>query len=118
MGDEFYEAFTTMWGNFITEGDPSISNALANGNESVSVNAASDWPVFTTEGPEAYRMLNLNETGGMPYSARVVSSAANATQYEGPGLMNDIQETNAYTWEGGRGARCDFWKRIGSRVPE
>ncbi|RMY64749.1 hypothetical protein D0863_09589 [Hortaea werneckii] len=118
VGDEFYEAFTTMWANFITEGDPSISNALANGNDSVSVNAASDWPVFTTEGPGAYRMLNLNETGGMPYSARVVSSAANATQYEGPGLMNDIRETNAYTWEGGRGARCDFWKRIGSRVPE
>ncbi|KAI6813617.1 carboxylesterase type B [Hortaea werneckii] len=90
VGDDFYQAFTTLWANFMTEGDPSISNALANGNGSVSVNAASEWPVYTTEGPGAYRMLNLNETGGMPYSAQVVSSAANATQYEGPGLMNDI----------------------------
>ncbi|KAI7285568.1 carboxylesterase type B [Hortaea werneckii] len=121
VGDEFYEAFTTMWANFITEGGPSISNALANGENGSSVesvNAASDWPRYTTEGPEAYRMLNLNETGGMPYSTQVVSSAANVTQYEGPGLINDIHATNAYTWEGGRGARCDFWKRIGSRVPE
>ncbi|KAI7564270.1 carboxylesterase type B [Hortaea werneckii] len=120
VGDAFYEALTTMWGNFITEGDPSISNALANGGNGsgVSVNAASDWPVYTNEGPGAYRMLNLNETGGMPYSAQVVSSAANVTQYEGTGLMNDIHATNAYAWEGGRGARCDFWKRIGSRVPE
>jgi len=119
VSPEFYDAFTTMWGNFITDKDPSISNELANGNGSAAVNAASGWPVFTTRGYGAYRMLNLNETGGQEYSAHVVAyPAPNATQYEGPGLENDFRVVDAYGWEGGRGARCDFWRQVGARVPE
>ncbi|KAK5124994.1 hypothetical protein LTR85_001184 [Meristemomyces frigidus] len=73
VSPQFYEAFTAMWGNFITSNDPSIPNELANGNSSMAANAASDWPLFATEGSNAYSMLNLNETGGVPYSAHVVA---------------------------------------------
>jgi len=119
VSPQFYEAFTTMWGDFITSGNPLISNALANGNSSVATNAASEWPLFTTEGQNAYRMLSLNETEGVEYSAHVVAyPVVNATQYQEPGLVNDIREVNAYAWEGGRGVRCDFWKTVGARVPE
>jgi len=119
VSPEFYQAFTTMWGSFITGDDPSIPNAMANGNGSTADNAASHWPLFSTQGRDTYRMLNLNETGGVEYSAHVVANPApNAEQYEEPGLQNDIREVDAYAWEGGRGARCDFWSQIGSRVPE
>ncbi|KAK6397873.1 hypothetical protein LTR65_005121 [Meristemomyces frigidus] len=119
VSPEFYEAFTTMWGHFITRDDPSISSALANGNGSTAVNAASDWPLFTRDGQDAYSMLNLNETGGVPYSAHVVAwPVQNSTQYKEPGLRSNISTVNAYTWEGGRGARCDFWQSVGARVPE
>ena len=35
-----------------------------------------------------------------------------------PGLSNDIGLVNAYTWEGGRGYKCDFSRSVGSIVPE
>jgi carboxylesterase type B len=73
VSPQLYEAFTTMWGNFITAGDPSITSVLANGNGSTAVNAASDWPVFETTGTEAWKMMNINETGGVEYEAHVVS---------------------------------------------
>lgn len=119
VSPDLYQAFTTMWGNFITRDDPSVPNTLANGNASVAANAASDWPLFSTRGSNAYSMLNLNETSGVPYSAHVVAwPVQNSTQYEEPGLENNITSVDAYSWEGGRGARCDFWKDVGARVPE
>lgn len=112
----FYKAFTTIWGNFIAYGNPSIANALANGNDSVQPNDASHWPLYDTEHSQ---MLNLNETGGEAYSAHVIAyPVQNATQYEGPGLKNDFRVVDAYAWEGGRGERCEFWRQIGDRVPE
>lgn len=50
VSPEFYEAFTTIWGNFITDNDPSIPNSLANGNASTASNAASHWPLFPIDG--------------------------------------------------------------------
>lgn len=32
--------------------------------------------------------------------------------------MNDFSLVNAYTWEGGRGVRCDFWRSMAGIVPE
>ncbi|KAK4551465.1 hypothetical protein LTR86_011157 [Recurvomyces mirabilis] len=119
VSPDFYQAFTTVWGNFITDDNPSIASSLANGNSNASYNAASRWPLFYTQGQGAYQMLNLNETGGIEYSAHVVAyPEPNVEQYKGPGLRNSIRQVDAYTWEGGRGARCEFWKRIGRRVPE
>lgn len=116
VSPDFYKAFTTIWGNFIARGNPSIPNALANGNKSMQSNDASHWPLYDTEHPQ---MLNLNETGGEAYSAHVIAyPVQNATQYEGPGLMNDFRVVDAYAWEGGRGERCEFWRQIGDRVPD
>ena len=101
-----------MWGNFITKDNPSISSALANGesSNSTAINAASDWPKYSDENPI---QLNLNETGGEPY----INPNIPATHYGGPTLRNDIRAVNARTWEGGRGDRCEFWRRMGAKVP-
>jgi hypothetical protein len=66
-------------------------------------------------------MINLNETGGTAVEVTVNSFEGvpvNATEHVGPGLMNDITLVNAFTWEGGRGARCDFWRAVSGLVPE
>jgi len=42
----------------------------------------------------------------------------NTTEMMGPGLRNDITLVDAYTWEGGRGVRCEFWRAMGAVVPE
>ncbi|KAL9106629.1 MAG: hypothetical protein Q9227_008349 [Pyrenula ochraceoflavens] len=113
---EFRTAFTDIWGNFITKNDPHISDSLANGNGSTAANGASSWPMY--QGGPGGMMLNLNETGGVPFSAHAVQTTPNATENMEPGLMNDISVVNAWSWEGGRGARCEFWKGRGPRVPE
>ena len=61
--------------------------------------------------------MNLNESGGVPYTTNF-RSPVNLTALEEPGLRNNITLVDAYTWEGGRGARCDFWRSIGAVVPE
>lgn len=111
--------FEAIWGNFITSSNPSINAYIANGANSSTPNAAnsaSDWPQFNTYAPY---MLNLNETGGTPYVASGLLNGvtANATQYMGPGLMNNITLANAYTWEAGRGYRCDFWRSVAYIMP-
>ena len=42
----------------------------------------------------------------------------NITEFQDPGLKNQFDVVNAYTWEGGRGIRCDFWRSVGIVVPE
>jgi len=106
-----------MWGNFITEGNPSITDAIANGISTTSAvqpkNPASSWPPFSIDAPY---QLNLNESGGVPLT--MTSLGVNVTEYEGPGLRNNFTLVDAYTWEGGRGYRCDFWRSMGLSVPE
>ena len=61
-------------------------------------------------------MLNLNQTGGVPYAGPPVNGADN-TQFRGPGLRNEFAVVDAYAWEGGRGKRCEFWSEVGRQVP-
>ncbi|TKA40499.1 hypothetical protein B0A54_08956 [Friedmanniomyces endolithicus] len=105
---DFTTAFQKIWGNFVTGSNPSISNAVANGlsRGNVSVNAASAWPPYSVYAPE---QLDLNTT--CPVQTATGSCA-------GPSAVNDFRLVNAYTWEGGRGTRCDFWKSMGDLVPE
>lgn len=66
-------------------------------------------------------MMNLNETGGEEISAVGITfdgTPLNVTQYRNPGLRNNFTLVDAFTWEGGRGARCDFWRSMGPIVPE
>jgi len=47
-----------------------------------------------------------------------VNPKVNITEFREPGLMNNFSLVNAYTWEDGRGVRCDFWRSMGVVVPE
>ena len=107
----------TIFGNFITSGNPSISAAIANGVNSTSTkNPASKWPVWNLKKPY---QINLNESGGVPFEATTLATdVGEITEFEEPGLKNNIELVNAYTWEGGRGARCEFWRSVGAIVPE
>lgn len=101
----------TMLGNFIVHDDPSIPTAIANGitTGNMTANPASNWPPYSIYNPQ---LLDLNTTcpaieyiAGLPYC-------------HGPREKNTFRLANAYTWEGGRGFRCDFWKSMGELVPE
>lgn len=117
-GPDFVLAFMKLFGQFIITGNPSIPNGIANGASyganDTAYNPASNWPTFSAVSPY---QINLNQTGGTPTSVQVLTGI-NATELVEPGLKNDITLVNAYTWEGGRGFRCDFWRSIGITVPE
>ena len=117
QGEDFARAVRTMLGNFVIRDDPSISAEVAQGGDpDANIEAAKAWPLFSTASPLE---LNLNNTGGTLYSAdSTVPGLANITQTKDPGLKNDFQAVDAFKREGGRGKRCDFWRSVGSLVPE
>ncbi|KZF20748.1 alpha/beta-hydrolase [Xylona heveae TC161] len=131
---DLMNAFMQIWGNFITHNNPSIPNAVANNATSSTAsnstssssanntfNPASQWPMYSLAQPY---MINLNvtlSTGGMAANMTSISAvpgAPNVSVLTGPNVVNDFSLVNAYTWEAGRGIRCDFWRSIGSLVPE
>lgn len=105
---------TVMAGNFVTKDNPSISNAIADGpsSNSTAPNPLSHWPLFG-DGKDLH-MINFNQTGGHV----IVAPPFNNSESVGPGLVNHFTVVDGYTWEGGRGARCDFWRQVGPIVPE
>ena len=121
IGPDFTLAFQTMWGNLITTDKSSIDSLIAigavaasNASSTISANPASSWPPFNTI--YAPNQLNLNQTGGTAFQSPQ-SPMQNVTEYGEPGLSHVIGFFNAYTWEGGRGYRCDFWRSVGNLVP-
>ncbi|KAF1956825.1 alpha/beta-hydrolase [Byssothecium circinans] len=115
QGRDFLLAFRKIWGNFIIQNNPSISDQIANGASSSHQNAtnpASAWPAWSELSPQH---INLNETGGTPYTT-VTMFGVPVTQYMEPGLENSITVADAFVWEGERGARCDFWRAMGPTV--
>lgn len=98
--------------------NPSIPSSIANGassNDTTAPNPASTWPRYSTASPY---QINLNETGGQTFSLVEIAQVGNTTDIAGLGLRNAFTLVNAYTWEGGRGTRCDFWRSMGVVVPE
>ena len=114
---DFVKAAMQIWGNFIISDNPSISSSVANGASSNSTlsNPASEWPPFKIYSPY---QINLNVTGGTPFAFNLSYLQRNLTEYREPGIVNNFTLVNAYDWEAGRGYRCDFWRSIGSLVPE
>ncbi|KAF2003016.1 alpha/beta-hydrolase [Amniculicola lignicola CBS 123094] len=98
----FSLAFRQIWGNFITQSSPRISSDAA----------VNTWPQW--ERGTGQKMLNLNETGGVPYQ-KATQFGAPVTQFQDPGLTNDFAVVNAWNWEGRRGERCEFWRTMGSK---
>ncbi|KAI9881282.1 MAG: hypothetical protein M1830_005568 [Pleopsidium flavum] len=117
FGPDYEKAFMTIWGNFIIANNPSLPLTIANGasSNSTTPNPATTWPLFTIAQPY---QINLNETGGTAFQTPGVNPKVNITEFRDPGLRNDFSLVNAYTWEGGRGLRCDFWRSMGVVVPE
>lgn len=119
----FSRAAQTIWGNFVINSDPSISQAIAtgqiNGTSSPTYGSGdgasevTNWPPFSIYNPY---MIDLNQTGGA-FTTTNFSGYSLLTQ-TGQGATNDFRLVNAYTWEGGRGTRCDFWRSMGEIVPE
>lgn len=66
----------------------------------------------------------MNQTGGQLTNSTVPGLWASYGQnlytefYTGPGLMPNFSLVDGYTWEGGRGQRCDFWRSVADIVPE
>ncbi|KAK3991556.1 lipase 4 [Cladorrhinum sp. PSN332] len=117
QGPDLVNAFRKIYGNFITNNNPSLSNQDANGLSSLTSNAsnaASDWPPWTDANPA---LLNLNQTGGVSYTA-VSLIGVPVTQSRGPELRNNFTLADAYSWEGGRGERCEFWRKLSLHVPQ
>lgn len=75
-------------------------------------NPAENWPEYSVTNPY---QINLNQTGGTP--SKMPDLGAEVTILTGPSLRNDFSQVNAYTWEGGRGRRCEFWRSISSILP-
>ena len=109
----FSEAFMTIFGNYITTGDPSISASVASGEGSPSTGSspASDWPAWTLG---SRSQLNLNETGGMVVSVKSFGGLYEDIKiFVEPGLRNSFETVDTYGLEGGRRVRCDFKKSVG-----
>ncbi|KAK5114283.1 hypothetical protein LTR62_002534 [Meristemomyces frigidus] len=108
---DYIIAFMRMLGAFVVNDDPSVSSLLDNGinTGNSTFNPVSDWPPYSIYNPV---MMDFNTTcpelvhiGGLPYCS-------------GGGQLNEFRLADAYTWEGGRGVRCDFWRMMGAKVPE
>ncbi|EAT91291.1 carboxylic ester hydrolase [Parastagonospora nodorum] len=117
-GASFKHVFRAIWGNFIINNTPVISVQDAKGgvaNSSVSNidGAMVKWPQWDAGMPY---LLNLNATGGVP-SPVAAGPYLKYNVYSDPGVSNVISLADAQAWEGGRGARCEFWKSVAAKVP-
>jgi hypothetical protein len=118
LSEELQRAFMTFWGNFITEANPSPPYVITGrplANTMGESNATASWPAFSIASPN---QLNLNQTGGAAaVGAMDVYSPVHTTYFTGPELKTTYSLDNAYTWEEGRGDRCDLWRSLAPLVP-
>jgi hypothetical protein len=73
----------------------------------VANNRPSDWPLRSATNPI---MVHLNSTGGFEINL------VGFTFLLDPGVKAVQTNVDVYTWEGGRKARCDFLRSIGSSL--
>ncbi|KAJ5179943.1 CAZyme family CE10 [Penicillium capsulatum] len=114
----FRHALQKIWGNFIVHNTPVISIKDAKGGaDNSTVPEGADghimWPKWDQASPE---LMNLNTTGGTLLRHTVTKDLAFWLRLD-PGVTNEFKLANATSWEGGRGERCDFWRRNGPQVP-
>lgn len=108
-------AFQKIVGNLIVHSNPSISEEdYANSNSNATASNPSEaWPPYSIAEPY---QLDINTTCG---TKRVENPYFPGLQVcSGPGTQNDLRLVDAYTWEGGRGIRCDFWRSMADLTPQ
>ncbi|KAI1772336.1 Alpha/Beta hydrolase protein [Hypoxylon cercidicola] len=128
MNEVFRTAFQNTWGNFIVKGDPTLSTAQTASSEGDDVSAAEtgNWPQWGGETVGYYSMLNLNMTGGMPVTQSMafdgmeieVTSYVESTNSSSSPLEAVFEVVDAWSWEGGRGKRCQLWAELGKWAME
>jgi carboxylesterase type B len=124
-GREYIAAVQGIWARFIKSGNPSILATNIKGGSSsdletsFGLNNLAIWPEYSHM--FGSKMVNLNQTGGIPVLSNKTLNAAlaqvNATWLVGPDLKNDFSIVNASTWESSQETRCDFWRSVAARVP-
>ena len=112
-------AFQKIWGNYIMYNTPVISITEASGNATNATvpmgnKGNIDWPTYS---PKTSYQMDVNTTGGTVETIPVTPNYFYEVRL-GPGVTNDFRLVNAATWEGGRGARCEFWRDVAPRVPD
>ncbi|CAK7205371.1 hypothetical protein SEUCBS139899_008141 [Sporothrix eucalyptigena] len=106
QGPKFVTAFRQIFGGMVVRNNPSILASVA-------------LPAFTfpSWSSSSHPLVVLNQTGGVPVTVPEFWGGT-SLQYNDPGLENDFSVANAVTWEGGRAARCDFWKSVAAYLPQ
>lgn len=122
LDEVFRTAFQQTWGNFIVNGDPTLTMAQVDTEGQGNVTAAStgNWLQWGGQ-PESDFMLNLNMTGGMPVinQQQVGEKVLPLTSYvpspddSYPELQATFNLVPGWSWEGGRGKRCQLWVELG-----
>jgi carboxylesterase type B len=117
-GKAIKRAVQKIWGNFIINNSPVISvedatGGMRNATVPVGYGGLMKWDQWSES---RQTMLNLNTTGGVPSTNKVTEHLSITTFLE-PGVTNKFALVDAYAWEGGRGKRCAWWRRMGESVP-
>ncbi|ESZ91220.1 hypothetical protein SBOR_8394 [Sclerotinia borealis F-4128] len=130
----FRTAVQKIWGRFIVYDDPTLpadvivsitnrGNGTHTGDD-ISAAGTGIWPQWSTDrySHEKYKMLKLNMTGGEETKVLWTSAdggvSFDVSENTGLRVRADLEIVDAWGWEGGRGARCEFWVEIGREVPE
>lgn len=131
MTEAARKAVQLAWGRFIIHDDPTLPSdtvesliTTANGTttgDDLSAITTGTWSKWSVDRTSGYQMLNINMTGGVPSMISWTptdGTTMNITQLKDPGLEARFRIVDAYSWEGGRGRRCELWANLGAAVPE
>lgn len=120
MDTVFRTALQYMFGNFVLRGDPTLDqaqiSALDGNGGNITAAGAGVWPQWQATAGSNW-MLNLNMTGGIPVNNTYVQDGVTlevvsympSNNISSTALEADFQLVEGYSWEGGRGKRCQLW---------
>lgn len=128
----FRTAMEVIWGRFIMFNDPTLPAPVIKNittspggtatGDNINAAGTGSWAQFKSRHSSniVLPMLNLNMTGGAPTPIlfSTPDDSYYVTEYTGAGLEAKFDVVDAWSWEGGRGARCGLWAELAPQVPE